>query len=128
MKGVAPSSSSSIKCAIILLFLGGAFYLRIEADRRREFFQREGDSSADLFFDRIDVNHAGSAALEALPGIGKFLANEMIKYRCKHGLFKKPSDLLNVKGIGPKRLKQISPYLIFSSPRGNQEKKKGPCE
>lgn len=97
------------------MFLGGAFYLKIEADRSRDLFQREsiGSMPVDISFVRIDVNGADAEELETLPGIGKYLANEIIQYRRKHGFFKKPSDLLGVKGIGPKRLKQIGPYLVF---------------
>lgn len=104
-----------MKCAVVLLFLGWAFYLRIETDSRRETFQHEsvGAVPTEIFFVRMDINHARSEALETLPGIGRYLSNEIIRYRREHGFFKKPSDLLDVKGIGPKRLKQISPYLIF---------------
>jgi len=118
LKRTGRSFISLVKCAIVLLFLGASFYLNREADHRRERFQQEAIRSAStvLFFDPIDINHADAKALEALPGIGPFLAREIMQYRRQHGFFKKPSDLLDVKGIGPKRLKQITPHLVFKTP------------
>ena len=61
----------------------------------------------------VNVNRAGIEELINLPGIGPKLAKRIVEYRAKFGPFKKPEDLLEVKGIGPKKLQKMRPYLRF---------------
>ena len=55
----------------------------------------------------ININTAGQAELEELPGIGPALANRIIDHRSKHGRFLSPEDLMSVSGIGDKKLEQV---------------------
>lgn len=61
----------------------------------------------------IDVNHADEAALQALPGIGPAIARRIIEHRTRHGPFRKPEDLLAVRGIGPATLADLTPLLTL---------------
>lgn len=63
--------------------------------------------------EKVDLNRASAETLETLPGIGPKLAKEIIDYREQGGVFRKGEDLLQVKGIGIKRLHRIEPYLTF---------------
>ncbi len=54
----------------------------------------------------IDINHATSAELETLPGIGPKYAAEIIRFR-EQQPFESVEDLDMVSGIGPKRLESI---------------------
>lgn len=56
---------------------------------------------------RVNINTATLEELDSLYGIGPVLAQAIIDYRTEHGLFRKPEDLLNVSGIGPKTLEKI---------------------
>ncbi|MCL6580970.1 MAG: ComEA family DNA-binding protein [Firmicutes bacterium] len=60
---------------------------------------------------KLDLNTATQAQLEALPGIGPALAARIIQYRQEHGPFRTPEELLNVSGIGEKKLAEIRPYI-----------------
>lgn len=55
----------------------------------------------------IDVNTAGSAELQTLPGIGPVLAERIVAWREANGPFASVDALLDVSGIGPAVLGQI---------------------
>ena len=61
---------------------------------------------------RVDINLASLAEIEGLPGISRKVAESVIETRKRLGRFRKPQDLLQVKGIKEKRLKKILPFLV----------------
>lgn len=59
----------------------------------------------------LDLNAAGERALLALPGVGPSTAKAIVAWRTVNGRFHNVDDLLQVKGIGPKKLEALRPYL-----------------
>lgn len=55
----------------------------------------------------VDMNHAGSTALQSLHGIGAKKAAAIIAYRKAHGSFKSVDDLTKVHGISHGLLKRV---------------------
>ena len=55
----------------------------------------------------ININTATSEQLQSLPGIGPVLADRIIAYRKDHGAFGSIGELMNVSGIGEKKLEAI---------------------
>ncbi len=62
-------------------------------------------------FNKIDINKASLKELEEIPGIGKILAQRIVKYREKYGSFKSIEELKNIKGIGSKKFELLKKYL-----------------
>lgn len=56
----------------------------------------------------VDLNAAGVAELEGLPGVGPVLAARIVEHRERHGPFRAVEDLQDVPGIGPAILDGIT--------------------
>jgi competence protein ComEA len=63
----------------------------------------------------IDINQASQEDFAKLPGIGPELARRIVRFRQKHGPFRRVEDLLAIRGIGHKKWKKIRPYLRVGS-------------
>jgi competence protein ComEA len=61
---------------------------------------------------RVDINKAAWPELTLLPRIGETLARRIVDSRQAEGAFHKHDELLRVKGIGPRTLEGIRPYLL----------------
>ena len=59
----------------------------------------------------VSLNSASQAQLETLPGIGPKTAQAILEYRRQNGPFASVDDIINVKGIGPKKLEKMRPFL-----------------
>lgn len=66
----------------------------------------------------IDVNSADAEELQRLPGVGKVLSQRIVDEREK-APFRTVAELRRVKGIGPKVLERLRPYVTAgeNSPR-----------
>ena len=60
---------------------------------------------------QVDINGADWPELVQLPGVGKNLAQRIVESRRAQGPFVDNDDLRRVRGIGPKTLENIRPYL-----------------
>ncbi|MCK4994857.1 MAG: helix-hairpin-helix domain-containing protein [Candidatus Omnitrophica bacterium] len=59
----------------------------------------------------ISINTADIEGLCHLTGIGEVKAGRIIEYRQLHGEFNELSELINVKGIGPKTFEKLKNYI-----------------
>lgn len=61
----------------------------------------------------VNLNTADTRELTALPGIGPVLAERILAYRAEHGTFETVEALMNVEGIGQKRLEEILDFITI---------------
>ena len=59
----------------------------------------------------LNINTATQAQLELLPGVGPALAQRIIADREKNGRYTAIEQLDRVKGIGPKTIEKLRPYI-----------------
>lgn len=59
----------------------------------------------------VDINTADWPELMQLPNIGESLARRIVQSREEAGPYREHRDLLRVRGIGPKTLEALRPYL-----------------
>jgi len=67
-------------------------------------FKNPGDGT-------VSVNSAGEQELQKLPGVGPAMSGRILEYRREHGGFKSVDELEEVKGIGPKTLEKMRPFV-----------------
>jgi competence protein ComEA len=105
--------------ALVLAALGSLtawWYFQGGADGRLIEIDREPKRSARFL---VDVNKAEWPELAQLPGIGETLAQRIVTSRDERGPFLDHADLRRVRGIGPKTLEKIRPYLRPIPPAAN---------
>jgi competence protein ComEA len=64
-------------------------------------------------FSTVSLNTGTKADLERIPGVGAVTALRILSYRNLNGGFRSVDELLNVKGIGPKKMQKIRPYITI---------------
>jgi competence protein ComEA len=65
---------------------------------------------------KIDVNQAQWPELALMPNIGEQLAKRIVADRADRGPFNDLEDLRRVRGIGPKTLESMKPFLQALAP------------
>lgn len=60
---------------------------------------------------KVNINRAGEAELDSLPGVGPALAQRIIKHREARGLFTSEEDIKSVSGVGEKLYEQLRDYI-----------------
>ncbi len=65
---------------------------------------------------RIVLNVATAEELDRLPGVGRKRAEAIVALRTRLGKFRRLSDLLRIRGIGPRSLAKLKPHLVLDPP------------
>lgn len=64
----------------------------------------------------VDINRASVAALQALPGVGPARAQAIVTLREQEGPFASIEGLSRVRGIGPKTVEALRPFVEVRAP------------
>jgi competence protein ComEA len=65
----------------------------------------------------LDLNRASAAELELLPAIGPALAARIVADRAEFGAFRSVEELARVRGVGPRTVARLAPFLRVESLR-----------
>ncbi len=68
----------------------------------------------------LNINTASTEELQTLPNIGERLAERIIDHRTQHGDFTSVDALQNVKGVGPKTIEKLRPFVDAMVDPGNK--------
>lgn len=66
---------------------------------------------------KVILNVANAEVLTQLPGVGTRRAEAIVALRERLKGFRRPSDLLRVRGIGVRSLKRMLPHLVLDAPK-----------
>ena len=61
----------------------------------------------------LNINKATKDHLISLPFVGEKRASDIVQHRREHGHFKSVYQLDDVRGIGPKTLQKLLPYIVI---------------
>jgi len=59
----------------------------------------------------VDLNTATVTELMQLPRVGPKTAARIVAWRQEHGPFRRPEDIMNVKGIGEKAFQRMKAHI-----------------
>jgi competence protein ComEA len=62
----------------------------------------------------VNLNTATEDDLRTLPGIGAKTAEAILAYRQEHGPFQRPEDLMEIRGLGPKKLARLRDWITVN--------------
>jgi len=85
----------------------------IEAAAEQSFAAGEGVNT-EAASALVDINSADAELLSTLPGIGPKTAEKITAYRTANGPFNTVDDLLNISGIGSRKLEKIRSLVTIS--------------
>ena len=73
------------------------------------------------YYYSLDINSASWVEWAQLEGLGETLARRIVADRDERGPFRDPADVGRVRGIGPKLLEKIKPFLHGGTAATNGE-------
>lgn len=61
----------------------------------------------------VNINTADAVELQRIPSVGEATAERILDYRRQQGLFRSPADVMNVKGIGEGKYRQMRKHITI---------------
>ncbi|UUO08874.1 helix-hairpin-helix domain-containing protein [Blastopirellula sp. J2-11] len=101
----------AVVIVLLLLTVGMSIYAWRDQNRRTHWIDIEQVEPVPVAY-IVDINQADWPELTQLPGIGETLAKRIVESRETMGPFLDHHDLQRVRGIGPRTLERLRPYLL----------------
>jgi len=61
---------------------------------------------------QLNINVASADQLEKLPGVGKVIAERIVRHRAEYGPFRRVEHLMMVRGISDTKFHEIRPMIM----------------
>jgi competence protein ComEA len=61
---------------------------------------------------KININTASPDALEALPGVGRGIAERIVAHRKQYGPFRRAEHLMMVRGISDRKFRELRAMIV----------------
>jgi len=87
---------------VYIFFMPDQAFIEKQAKKSTQIIQTYSPKSKFQANVKISINLANKSDLCQIPGVGEKTAEKIILYRTKHP-FRSLSELMNIKGIGPKK-------------------------
>jgi competence protein ComEA len=101
----------AVACLVLISLAGIGVWIFIQGGFRQRMIDAD-QSEKQIFQFQVDLNKAELPELIQLPGIGEVLAGRIVASRQKDGPFADLDDLRRIRGIGPKTMEHLRPYLL----------------
>ena len=102
----AASYESTSDAETVLDTLGKRTLAAVEDDERRRRPMGAGET--------LDPNRADAIELDRLPGVGPSTAGAIVAARDAGMVFRRATDMRDIRGIGPSTLERMEPHLDFA--------------
>jgi competence protein ComEA len=102
---------AAVAALVTLALVGMGVYWIVQGGPRGELIQIDRAAPLEARY-QVDINKADWPELAELPDIGETLAQRIVESRQVQGAFRDHDDLRRVRGIGPRTLEKMKPYLL----------------
>lgn len=99
-----------VLCAVALILFFGSL-LQLTFKRYPQLLNMVNLIESNYIYSKIDVNLADAEALERLPYIGPYSAQQIVEFRNVHGRFSSLEELKQIRGIRETNYERFVPYL-----------------
>jgi competence protein ComEA len=106
-----PPDQVIVAALVLVALLSMAAYWVHQGGMRGELIEIDRAGKLDYEF-LVDVNQAEWPELSQLPDIGPVLAKRIVEHRQQAGPYLSAEQLMDVNGIGPRRLNSIKRHLL----------------
>jgi competence protein ComEA len=102
---------AAVAALVTLALVGMGVYWVVQGGPRGELIELDRAEPLTARY-LVDINKAEWPELAELPDIGETMARRIVESRQTAGAFRDHDDLRRVRGIGPRTLEKMKPYLL----------------
>ena len=70
------------------------------------------NTSKTAFGPKLNINTTSPEALEALPGVGRAIAERIVAHRQQYGPFRRAEHIMMVRGISDRKFRQLRAMIV----------------
>jgi len=105
------ADQATVAVLIVFALVGMAAYWVVQGGPRGELIEIDRAEPLTARY-LVDINRAEWPELAELPEVGETLARRIVDSRSEGGAYRDHDDLRRVRGIGPRTLERMKPYLL----------------